>query len=192
MLRLLAIGSLVTSALAADVHAQAPGEVAIVTPAPEEDAPRSYRRQLILADSIAVGVVGAAVAAGTWMFEPDDFHLPMMVGVLGFTSYVSTAPVIHFAHGRVLRGFASGGARILFPAVAAVTLQMALGYEDDDSSDGATAAFAGGFAIGAVAAIAFDWFVLTPGDAPARPAPGVAPTISASDKHVFVGVGGSL
>ena len=190
MLRFLAIVSLSTSALAADAHAQSPGETAVTADTPLPAAPTSYRRQLMIADGLAVGTVGAAIAAGTWLYEPDDFHLPLMAGGFGFTSYVITAPIIHFAHGNVGRGFLSGAARVLLPAIAGVTLSTAMGLEEED--DGYGAAFFGGFALGAVGAIGLDWFVLTPSAEAEHPTPLVAPTISASAEHVFVGVGGSL
>ena len=144
----------------------------------------------MIADGLAMGTVGAGVAAGAWLFDPDDFHLPMMVGAVGFSSYVLTAPIIHFAHRNVGRGFLSGGARILFPAIAGVAVTTAMGLEERD--DGYSAAFGAGLAIGGLGAIALDWFVLTPSTASAHPAPLVAPTISASAGHVFLGVGGPL
>jgi hypothetical protein len=188
MLRFLAILCVSTSVLAADSHAQPPGETASYAPSPR--AATSYRRQLMLADGLAAGTVGAAVAAGAWLYDPDDFHLPLMVGAFGFTSYVITAPIIHFAHGNVGRGLLSGSARVLFPAIVSATLTVGLGLEERD--DGYGAAFGTGFAIGAVGAIAVDWFVLTPSAAAEHSTPLVAPTFSASAEHVFLGVGGSL
>lgn len=179
--------------LAADAFAQNPGETAIVEPAPAPEVRTSYRRQLIIADTLAVATVGAGVAAGVWIYDPQDFHLPMMVGALGFTSFVTTAPVIHFAHGHVGRGFLSLGARILIPAVVGATLAVGLNLEEDD--DAHATAMGTGFAVGAVAAIALDWFVLTPSTvrrAAGHPVPHVAPTFSASTEHVFLGLGGSL
>ena len=69
-----------------------------------------------------------------------------------------------------------------------------MGLEERD--DGHGAAFGAGFAIGGLAAIALDWFVLTP-SAASSAASGhraqlVAPTISASAGHDVLGVGGSL
>ncbi|MBA3454560.1 MAG: hypothetical protein H0T42_15835 [Deltaproteobacteria bacterium] len=179
--------------LAADAFAQAPGETAIVEPAPAPEVRSSYRRQLIIADTLAVATVGAGVAAGVWIYDPEDFHLPMMVGALGFTSFVTTAPVIHFAHGNVGRGFLSLGARILLPAVVGSTLAVGLNLEEHDDAYGT--AMGTGFAVGAVAAIVLDWFVLTPSTvrrAAEHPVPHVAPTFSASTEHVFLGLGGSL
>lgn len=196
MRRFLPILSLCSVATAADAYAQAPGETIAETvdqgPPPIEKT--SYRRQLMIADGIAAGTVGAAVVAGTLIFEPQDFHLPMMVGTFAFTSYVIGAPIIHFAHGNVWRGLLSGGARILFPAVGSATLTTALGYEDDDATDPAMAAFGGGLALGAVGAMALDWFVLTPSsyEAAARPTSFVAPTVSVSTEHVYLGVAGAL
>lgn len=192
MIRFVTISCVLTSLLAADSHAQAPGETSATVPAEVPAAPTAYRRQLMIVDGLAIGTVGAAVAAGTWLYDPEDFHLPLMVGAMGFNSYVLTAPIIHFSHGHVWRGLLSGGARILFPSIGMATLTIALGYEDGDTSAGHTAAFGGGLAIGAVAAMAVDWFVLTPSAVVERQAPPVAPMISASAEHVFIGVGGSL
>ncbi len=188
MEKVVALLSISTAVLVADAHAQPPG--ATVREAPAARGPTSYRRQVMIADGLAMGTVAGAVAAGAWLFEPDDFHLPMMVGGLGFTSFVITAPVIHFAHRNVGRGFLSGGARILFPAIAGVALTTAMGLEDRD--DGYSAAFGAGLAIGGLGAIALDWFVLTPSAASAHRPPLVAPRVSASAGHVFLGVGGSL
>lgn len=195
MLHSLAIVVLSTSALVADAHAQAPGEttVDIVEQPPPPVLRISYRRQLMIADGIAAGTVGVAIAAGTWIYEPDDFHAPVMVGALGFGGYLLAAPIIHFAHGRVWRGLLSGGARILFPAVGSATVTTALGYEDgSEDRDGWAAAFGSGFALGAVGAMALDWFVLTPSTELVQHTSFVAPTASVSPDHVFLGVAGSL
>lgn len=191
MVRFFVIPWALISVLAAAAHAQPPG--AIIANADEHPvvaAPTTYRRQLMMVDGLATATVAGALGAGAWLFHPDDFHLPLTVGALGFTSYVITAPILHFAHGNVGRGFLSGSARVLGPAVVAATLVTAAGLEERE--DGYGAVFGAGFAIGAVGAMVLDWFVLTPSAPVEHSTPLVAPSISASAEHVFLGVAGTL
>jgi hypothetical protein len=139
--------------------------VAMVGTASADDddlAPRhfNYRKDLILADSLSLGTVGVAVAAGTWMFKPDDFHLPMMIGGFGFSGYVLAAPVIHMSRGNLGRGALSLGLRILSPSIMGVAFTTAAGKEERDPGYGGY--MAGGMALGAAMAVALDWWLLVP------------------------------
>ncbi len=144
-----------------------------VTLPPPADTPpsesSSYRRQVMIADGLAAGTMVAATAAGAWLFHPDDFHLPLMVGSLGFTSYVLTTPIIHMAHGNVGRGLLSGTIRIFAPAIVASTAVSVRGLEEDD--DGYGDYFVAGMAAGAAGAIAIDWWLLVPDRATETSAP---------------------
>ena len=79
----------------------------------------SFRDQVMRADGIAATTVAASAFASVWLFSPDDFHLPLTIAGFGGTGYVLTAPIIHFAHGRVGRGLASGTLRVVAPALVA-------------------------------------------------------------------------
>lgn len=124
-----------------------------------------YRKQLILVDGISAGTIGAAAAAGTWLFSSDDFHLPLMIGAFGFGGYALGAPIVHLSHGRVLRGFASFGLRVLVPSIVGATAVTAAGLDENDA--GYNGYFAGGLALGAGIAVALDWWLLVP-SAPSR------------------------
>jgi hypothetical protein len=142
-------------------------------------APRhfNYRSNLILADSLSIGTVGLAVAAGTWMFEPEDFHLPLMIGGYGFGGYALAAPVIHMSRGNLGRGALSLGLRILSPAIVSAVVTTAAGKEEGDP--GYNGYMFGGMAIGAAMAVAVDWWWLVP-EGPSRPSekPPTAPMIT--------------
>jgi hypothetical protein len=146
-----------------------PGITLPLSPATPPSATPSYRRQVMIADGLAAGTMVGATAAGAWMFDPDDFHLPVMVGSLGFTSYVLTTPIIHMAHGNVGRGLISGTIRILAPAIVASTAVSVRGLEEDDDGYGGT--FFAGMAAGAAAAIAIDLWLLVPEGATETSAP---------------------
>ncbi len=142
-------------------------------------APRhfNYRRDLVLADGLSLGTMAAATAAGAWVFDPDDFHLPLLVGAYGFGGYALAAPVIHMSRGNLGRGALSLGLRILSPAVVGATLVTAAGLEEGDK--GYNSYFFGGMALGAGIAVALDWWLLVP-VGPSRPSetPPTAPMIT--------------
>ena len=128
----------------------------------DDHAPRhfNYRRDLILADGLSFATIGGATAAGAWLFKPDDFHLPLMIGAYGFGGYVLAAPVIHMSRGNLGRGALSLGLRILSPAVVGVAFTTAAGKEERDPGYGGY--MAGGMALGAAMAVALDWWLLVP------------------------------
>ncbi len=144
----------------------------------------------MIADGLATGVVAGAAAAGTWLFAPDDFHLPLMIGSLGFTSYVLTAPILHMANGNVGRGLLSGTLRVFAPAIVGATVVSAAGLEERDDGYGAT--FAAGLAVGAVSAIVIDSWLLVPDHAVASSSPPpLRPLASLARGGGLVGVAGT-
>jgi hypothetical protein len=165
--------------------------VAMVGTASADDddlAPRhfNYRRDLILADSLSFGLLGAGIAAGTWMFEPDDFHLPLMIGAYGFGGVVLAAPVIHMSRGNLGRGALSLGLRVLTPSVMGAVIATASGTDDPD----ATYMF-GGMVLGAGIAAVLDCWLLVP-EGPSRPSekPPTAPMITPVAGGAIGGIAG--
>jgi hypothetical protein len=146
-----------------------------------------YRNQLIVVDGISAGTVGGAAALGTWVYSPDDFHLPLMIGGFGFTGYVLGGPIVHLTHGRIGRGAASFGLRVLMPAIVSATLTTAAGLEEDDRGYGGY--FAGGMALGAGIAIALDWWLLVP-SGPSRTERRATPIVAPTTRGGVLGVAG--
>jgi hypothetical protein len=151
--------------------------LAILASPARADSP-SYRRELIIVDSISAGTLGAGAAAATWLYSPDDFHLPLTIAAFGGTGLVLGGPIVHLAHGHVLRGALSFGLRILTPAIVDATAVTSAGLDERDP--GYDGYFFGGMALGAGIAVALDWWLLVP-DERARtdsrtPAPMVTPT----------------
>jgi hypothetical protein len=109
-----------------------------------------------------------------------------MIGGFGFTGYALGAPIVHLHHGRIGRGAASFGMRVLIPAILGATLVTAAGVDEDNNDYGAY--FGGGMALGAALAIALDWWLLVPSK-PSRSEWRVTPILARAGSGVL-GVGG--
>jgi len=90
--------------------AVAPVDAKPAEPVRSEPRYDDYRPQLILSDSLALGL---AVSAGVWQGASSHLALASL-GV-----YALGAPVIHIAHGQPARSLASLGARVGLPFVGA-------------------------------------------------------------------------
>jgi hypothetical protein len=150
--------------------------------AAEETAPTSrsswYGWQTLLVDG---GVLGATLATKN--------HYVFLGG------YTLGAPIVHWAHGNVWRGFASLGLRVAAP-LAASLLAAELDRPDVPSGHEAENAIAWGVLGGSVVATILDAALLarTVEDAPARAPRATAwrvePRVSASPRGAFAGLGG--
>ena len=183
--------------------AASPPEAPTAQELPPADERRTARRlhvwygyQTLIADVVlfSSGAVGIALKEPTLT----------TVGVIG---YFAGAPVIHFAHGHVGRGFGDFGLRCAFPVGGLLVGTLVGAFAASaQSSSASTDTVVTGLAIGAVAgvagAIAFDAAFLadetvehTDGEARARPPlPSFVarPTIGVVKGGVAVGLAGSF
>jgi hypothetical protein len=135
----------------------------------------SYRLQLLIADVVALGLVGGGLLA-----ERDELLIAGAAGV------VVGAPVVHLANGNPPGALGSGLARGIAPLVGAyagfLLIDLPLWstvYEDED--DGAGWVFpaygaVAGFGVGLVGGLAVDYLFLAKQEGSATWAPTVAPT----------------
>ena len=172
--------------LAAARPAAEPSPVAEPPPLAERPATTTtwYGWQTLLVDG---GVIGASLATrNPWVF---------------MGGYTLGGPIVHWAHGNVLKGFGSLGIRVVAPllvgavysaASAANQNQPRTGHEGEETVS--VAILAGG-----LAAIAFDAAFLARSEDTVDPAPPprpsmlkVEPRVSASRGGAYAGIGGTF
>ena len=135
-----------------------PAPVPIPTPAVHEHE-HWYGWQTLAVDGavLVLAVVGASVS--------DGDQGGAALATLATSGYVLGGPIVHFAHERVLVGFASMGLRVFTPFVFAL-----VGYGVEDCSSGSELCGLGGLLIGGslgiLTAIAVDAAVLAREDVP--------------------------
>jgi hypothetical protein len=168
-----------------------PGAPMVVVAVPEvaedEPAPRSYRWQLLAADAAAIGSIAIALEHGG-----DDW------GTFGLATYTLGAPMVHAANGHGLRALGSLTLRVGLPLLGGFAGAR------DEASCGAPApgdvgscndsfpgpGFAKGIALGAIAAMALDTWLL--GKPARRSSRGWSPNASALRGGASVGVAGAF
>ncbi len=176
----------------APVDASAPG-FAVARPAAAaspvaKDAPVTttawYGWQTLLVDG---GVIGAALAMrNPWVF-------------LG--GYTLGAPLVHVAHGNVLKGLGSLGIRVAAPLTVGAVYSVVSASNPKPSRTGHEGEEAVSVAVlaGGIAAIAIDAAFLARGERTVAPAPPprpsgvrVEPHVSASRGGAYAGIGGTF
>ena len=90
-------------------------------PAPSATASKStwYGWQILIADSVAVPIIGAFFAQEITP-RGNDTTGSAVLGTLGFTLFLVPAPVIHTVHGQPGRAVISGVLRLTLPSLGAV------------------------------------------------------------------------
>lgn len=143
-------------------HAEPPGLVA-PRDTPSEPTPvvDSYRLETFAVDATAVALIAASGKNST-------------VTVLGLSTYVLGAPILHGVHGRGGSAVASIGLRVGIPIVTGMVGSALLSSSDHE--EGAIAGAVLGGLAGMIAASTIDIAVLSKGDERPRVMPSVAPT----------------
>jgi len=156
---------------------------------PDRDVPvpLSYKKSIIVADSIAGGMmIGGAVLLLPCVFgdgaDDDGICAVSAIGLLGgLGTWVVASPIIHLANDNPSGAGLSLLLRLGLPAVG-----FALAESTDDA--------VGGYAVlGAVsAAMLIDWFALAKHDAPPAPPPRYMPTVTPTLGGATLGLSGAF
>ncbi len=182
-------------AAVADAPAPATSSPAALVAAPtedDEDPPRKpgewYGYQTLLTDVAAAGMFGLAVKSGSSMFA-----------VASVSTYVLGAPIVHFAHGHVGKGFGDLGLRLGLPvggALVGAGLACAFGGCSGKGDFAGYAPAIGGVlgaASGGVAAMILDWALISREPAAPRAAKvRLTPSLAITPAGGSVGLGGAF
>jgi hypothetical protein len=129
-----------------------------------------YGWQTLIADG-TVALLGLVALPIGYEFQP----LAEAIGVTALGTYVLAAPVVHFVHGNVARGFGSLGLRVVLPLAFGAIGAKVESCVPDQWFCGLSGALVGG-AIGVVSAAIIDGAVLARETVPAR-SPGTVPNV---------------
>jgi hypothetical protein len=140
-------------------------------------APSWYGYQTLIVDALSYGAGAIAVATGWRTKSGREIHPALGMWVIGYSVSAIGAPIVHFAHGRIGKGFISLGARVVLAPIGALPGMLmycaASDFEDDCESDGAQ----WGLLAGSLAVSLFDAFALAHDPRPASPQYGVNASI---------------
>ncbi len=161
--------------------------------APAKPAETWYGWQTLAVDGVLLGV-GAGLATKPRTTKPGAYaYSDVAATAAGWYAFSwLAAPIVHFAHGKVLRGFGDAGLRLGLPLVALLPGLIGacggLGGRSGCANAGAEGGFLGGMALVAV----IDAFVLARDEAPEPSQTTWAPLVTPVTGGLLVGAMGTL
>lgn len=140
---------------------------------------RWYGWQTLIADGASLGL-----AFGGGMADEGA------VTLVGVMSYFLAAPIVHFCHGHVGKGFLGMGLRVGMPLVVGLGFMAATNCSGSSDSYCGLAEFGIGMFVGAAGATAIDATVVARDKVPVQPSVAIVPMLGRD--HAGLAIGGTF